>query len=261
MMIPVPLDLSTARILVSNDDGINAPGLVVLEEVARSLSDDVWVVAPETEQSGAGHSLTLQRPLRIRKLGERRFCVDGTPTDCVMLAVNEIITGQRPTLLLSGVNRGGNLGEDITYSGTVAAAMEGTLLGVPSIALSLVCPDREKPRWETPRRHAAGLIRRLVTAPWPANTLMNVNFPDVEADDVTGIKAAGQGQRKLGNNIVKNEDPRGRAYYWVGTARDEDSSLPGTDINIVYAGGIAVTPIYMDMTHRAALAELETLFP
>jgi 5'-nucleotidase len=261
MMIPVPLDLSTARILVSNDDGINAPGLAILEQVARALTDDVWVVAPETEQSGAGHSLTLQRPLRIRKLEDKRFSVDGTPTDCVMLAVKEIMTDHRPTLLLSGVNRGGNMGEDITYSGTVAAAMEGTLLGVPSIALSLSCPDRAQPNWETPLAHAGSVIRRLVTAPWPANTLMNVNFPDVEADAVTGVRATRQGQRKLGNNIVKNVDPRGRAYYWVGTARDEDTSALGTDINVVYGGGIAVTPIYMDLTHHRALADLETLFP
>jgi len=260
MMIPTPFDLSTARILVTNDDGIYAPGLVILEQVARALSDDVWVVAPETEQSGAGHSLTLQRPLRIHELGPRRFSVNGTPTDCVMLAINEIMTGSRPNLLLSGVNRGANMGEDITYSGTVAAAMEGTLLGVPSIALSLVTQYEEEPHWETPSRHAPDVIRRLVTAPWPANTLMNVNFPDCDPDQVLGVRAVRQGQRKIGNNMVRNIDPRGRPYYWIGTAREEDASAPGTDINIVYGGAISITPVFMDLTHHKALAELETIF-
>ncbi len=131
-----PIDLAAARILISNDDGIEAPGLKLLTKVARTLSRDVWVVAPEQEQSGASHSLTLYRPLRVRKLGPRRFAVDGTPTDCVLLAVNVLLRDKRPSLVLSGVNAGGNLGEDVTYSGTVAAAMEATLLGVPAIALS-----------------------------------------------------------------------------------------------------------------------------
>jgi 5'-nucleotidase len=262
MMIPEPFELSTARILVTNDDGIYAPGLAVLEQVARTLSEDVWVVAPETEQSGAGHSLTLLRPLRIHDLGPKRFAVNGTPTDCVMLAVNELMKGQRPTLLLSGVNRGANLGEDITYSGTVAAAMEGTLLEVPSIALSQVTLDGDEPRWATPMQHAAAVIRQLVLrAPWPKNTLMNVNFPDVDPDQVAGVRAVRQGQRRIGNNMVRNIDPRGRAYYWVGTARDDEASAPGTDIHTVNAGAIAVTPVYMDLTHDGALSELETIFP
>ena len=260
-MIPSPIDLSSIRILVTNDDGVHAPGIAVLEQIARSLSDDIWVVAPETEQSGAGHSLTLQRPLRVNELGPKRFAVNGTPTDCVMLAVNEIMKGRRPALLLSGVNRGANLGEDITYSGTVAAAMEGTLLTVPSIALSLVTQDGEEPRWATPLRHAGDIIRRLVAAPWPANTLMNVNFPDCDPDRVTAIRAVRQGQRKIGGGMVKNIDPRGRPYYWVGTAREEDASAPGTDINTVYGGAIAVTPISMDLTHHAGLAELGPVFP
>src|SRR5437773_5276184 len=166
------------RILVTNDDGINAPGLKVLEKIARQLSRDVWVVAPEVEQSGAAHSLTLRRPLQIRRVSPRRFAVDGTPTDCVLLAVNRLVEGRRPDLVLSGVNRGSNLGEDVTYSGTIAAAMEGTLLNLPSIALSQTYQDRDTVSWDTALRHGTALIRRLCAIGWPQDVLINVNFPN-----------------------------------------------------------------------------------
>src|SRR5713226_3018172 len=151
-MLKGPLDLAAARILVTNDDGINAPGLKVMERIARQLSRDVWVVAPEVEQSGAGHSLTLRRPLQVRGVSPRRFAVDGTPTDCVLLAVNRLIEGRRPDLVLSGVNRGSNLGEDVTYSGTIAAAMEATFLGIPSIALSQM-RDGQTIAWHVALKH------------------------------------------------------------------------------------------------------------
>ena len=173
--------LRGARILVSNDDGINAPGLKVLEKMAKSLSDDVWVVAPESEQSASGHSLTLTLPLRVRKISARKFAVNGTPTDSVLLAVQHIILGKRPDLVLSGVNAGGNLGEDITYSGTVAAAMEGALLGIPSIALSQVRVYGENVRWAASEHHGPKIIRKLIREEWPANVLINVNFPDLPA--------------------------------------------------------------------------------
>src|SRR5450432_1271669 len=178
-MFDRPIDLDTARILISNDDGIEAAGLRMLEAVARTLCPDVWVVAPALEQSRAGHSLTLRRPLRIRKLAEQRYAVDGTPTDCVLLAIKFIMKDARPTLVLSGVNAGGNLGEDITYSGTVAAAMEATLLGVPAVALSQHYSRVTGPRWDTGEKFAVQVLRRLAGAPWPRNTLINVNFPDV----------------------------------------------------------------------------------
>ncbi len=251
-----PTELSKARILISNDDGIYAPGIAVLTRIAKALSDDVWVVAPESEQSGAGHSLTLRRPLRIRKLEDRRYGVDGTPTDCVLLAINQILADHKPDLVLSGINRGGNLGEDVTYSGTVAAAMEGTVLGVPSIALSQEFEDRGEVPWATAERFAPDLIRRLWTEGWPRNTLMNINFPPVEPDAVIGVRASTQGRRKIGDQIVEGKDPRGVPYYWIGSIRSEDPTVSGTDLNAVSEGAVAVTPIDMNMTDQPMLTRL-----
>jgi 5'-nucleotidase len=256
-----PIDLAAARILVTNDDGIDAPGLKLLAKVARSLSGDVWVVAPEQEQSGASHSLTLSRPLRIRKLGRRRFAVDGTPTDCVLLAVNAIMRDARPTLVLSGINAGANLGEDVTYSGTVAAAMEATLLELPAIAFSQHYLDRRAIPWKTAEAHAAAVIRRLTAAPWPRNTLINVNFPAVAAAAVAGIAATRQGRRKIGDGVVERADPRGRPYYWIGPLRDEAPDMPGTDLNAVTEGKVSLSPIYLDLTNGPALADLRKVFP
>lgn len=254
------LDLARARILVANDDGIGAPGLKVLERVARSFSKDVWVVAPEQEQSGASHSLTLHLPLRVRKLSARRFAVSGTPTDCVLLALNEIMRDRKPDLVLSGVNRGGNMGEDVTYSGTVAAAMEGTLMDVPSIAFSLDVSSAVTPEWDTAEHLAPEVIAKLATTDWPTDTLMNVNFPNVKPDEVVGIAAVRQGRRKIGGNLVRALDPRNRPYYWIGPTRDEDASRPGTDIHAVANRHVSVTPIHLDLTHKAALADLGRLF-
>lgn len=260
-MFDRPVDLAAARILVTNDDGINAPGLKLLAKVARSLCRDVWVVAPELEQSGASHSLTLSRPLRIRKLAARRFAVDGTPTDCVLLAVNAIMRERPPTLVLSGINAGANLGEDVTYSGTVAAAMEATLLEVPAIALSQHYEDRRAIPWKTAGAHAAAVIRRLAEMRWPRNTLINVNFPAVAADAVQGIAATRQGRRKIGDGVVERADPRGRAYYWIGPLRDETPDMPGTDLHAVTQGKVSLSPIYLDLTNGPALAELQKVFP
>ncbi len=259
-MFDRPIDLAAARVLVTNDDGINAPGLKLLAKVARTLSQDVWIVAPEQEQSGASHSLTLSRPLRIRKLGNRRFAVDGTPTDCVLLAVNTILRDKAPTLVLSGVNAGANLGEDVTYSGTVAAAMEATLLEVPAIAFSQHYQNRSAIPWKTAEAHAARVIRRLTAEPWPRNTLINVNFPAVAPDDVAGIVATRQGRRKIGDGVVERADPRGRPYYWIGPLRDEAPDMPGTDLNAVTEGKVSLSPIYLDLTNGPALAELKKVF-
>jgi 5'-nucleotidase len=259
-MFDTPIDLGAARVLVTNDDGINAPGLKLLAKIARGLCRDVWVVAPEQEQSGSSHSLTLSRPLRIRKLGARRFAVDGTPTDCVLLAINTILRQQPPTLVLSGINAGANLGEDLTYSGTVAAAMEAILLGVPAIALSQHYQDRRAIPWRTAERHAAPVIKRLTALPWPRNTLINVNFPGVAADAVTGVVATRQGRRKIGDGVVERADPRGRAYYWIGPLRDESPDTPGTDLHAVTQGKVSLSPIYLDLTNGPALAELKKVF-
>lgn len=249
------------RILVTNDDGIHAPGLKVLETIARSLSNDVWVIAPETEQSGASHSLTLTEPLRVRKIAAKKFAVRGTPTDCVMLAVNTIMIESKPELVLSGVNRGANLGEDVTYSGTVAAAMEGTLLGVPSIALSQSIRYNKPVKWATAEHHAPELIQKLLTAGWPPGVLININFPDVPHDQVSGVRVASQGQREVTDSMLDQRiDPRGVPYYWIGFRRDEGRSAPTTDLGVVANGGISITPLQLDLTHSPSLAKLKKVF-
>ncbi len=255
------MELARSRILVCNDDGIHAPGLKVLEKIARSLSDDVWVVAPETEQSASGHSLTLTLPLRVRGISARRFAVNGTPTDSVLLAVNHILDDNRPDLVLSGVNAGGNLGEDVTYSGTVAAAMEATLLGVKAIALSQVRRNGKAVRWTPGAHHAAAIIRRLVATGWPDNVLVNVNFPDVAASVVTGVEVTRQGRRKIGERLHQGTDPRNNPYIWIGTERDEDPSFRGSDLEAVHAGKISITPLGLDLTHGRTMSALKKVFP
>ncbi|MHA1536333.1 MAG: 5'/3'-nucleotidase SurE [Alphaproteobacteria bacterium] len=242
------LDLGKARILLSNDDGINATGLEVLERIASKLSKDVWVVAPESEQSGSSHSLTLRQPMRLRKISERKFAVEGTPTDCVLFAVRQVMVDRGPDLVLSGVNRGGNLGDDVTYSGTVAAAMEGALLGIPSIALSQQIDGPHKAKWQTAEAHAPDLIRRLLAIEWSKDTLVNINFPDVPPGAVTGVEIAPQGKRKIGAELEERRDPRGYPYYWFGRMRDEPESDHPTDLTAVRAGAISVTPLHLNLT-------------
>ncbi len=255
-----PLDLARSRILVTNDDGISAPGLKVLERVARTLSRDVWVVAPEVEQSGAAHSLTLRRPLQVRRLSARRYAVDGTPTDCVLLAVNHIIRRKRPDLVLSGVNRGGNLGEDVTYSGTIAAAMEATLLNIPAIALSQMRHGLTA-RWHTAETHAPAVIRKIASIRWAAGVLVNVNFPHVTAEEVTGTRLVRQGRRAASIAVVEATDPVGRPYLWIGDFTSDDAVDPDTDLGAVRAGAIAVTPLHLDLTQMPTLRRMRTLFP
>lgn len=253
-----PMDLAKSRILISNDDGIHAPGLKILEKVAAKLCKDVWVMAPEHENSGAGHSLTLRHPIRMRQLSTRRFACDGTPTDCVLLAINHLLKDDRPTLVLSGINRGANLGEDVHYSGTVAAAMEATLLGVPSIALSLSVPWGQKPHWATAELHAAEIIKKLAKIGWPDDVLMNVNFPHVaDPAKVLGVKSARQGKRKIGDTMVQSRDPRGVPYFWIGDTKSGRVPALGTDLATVIAGYISVTPIGLNMTSKPALAKLK----
>ncbi|MGH6934374.1 MAG: 5'/3'-nucleotidase SurE [Dongiaceae bacterium] len=258
-MFKAPLDLSKARILVTNDDGINAPGLKVLERVARVLCKDVWVVAPEAEQSGAAHSLTLRRPLQVRRLSSRRFAVDGTPTDCVLLAVHHLIAERRPNLVLSGINRGGNLGEDVTYSGTIAAAMEATLLEIPAIAMSQM-RDGLKIRWHTSEHHAPDIIRKLTSVDWPKGVMMNINFPNVAAAAIKGVHYVRQGRRAAGIEIVPIKDPVGRPYLWVGDFTSDVAVGHDTDLASVRNGAISVTPLQLDLTHGAMLRQLRKAF-
>ncbi len=260
MLKRVP-DLAKARVLISNDDGIDAPGLEALEKAIEGLVGEIWVVAPETEQSGAGHSLTLRRPLRIRHLHKRRYAVDGTPTDCVLLAVHQIMKGNQPDLLLSGVNRGGNLGEDVTYSGTVAAAMEGTLLGVPSIALSLVVNDQERPHWPVIRRWLPRVVAGLSTLAWPEGVFMNVNFPSYPADEVCGIETVHQGGCRTGGEIIEGLDAHGVACFRIGPQPEGDRRRKGTDLEAVNRGAVAVTAMSMDLTHKVTQKALKAVFP
>jgi len=254
-----PLKLADARVLISNDDGISAPGLKLLEKAIKPHVREVWVVAPETEQSATSHSLTLRRPLRIRKISRRRFAVDGTPTDSVLLGISEVMKDQQPDLVLSGVNRGGNIGEDVIYSGTVAAAMEGALLGIPSVAFSQVYTDSRKVHWATAEHWIVPVLNHLAKVDWPKNILINVNFPPVNAGDVMSIEAVRQGRRKIGGVLTPGVDPRGEPYYWVGPQREEDRAAIGTDLEAVLRGAIAVTPLTLDLTHTAALRKLQAI--
>jgi 5'-nucleotidase len=254
------VDLADARVLISNDDGIRAPGLKVLEKVMRRLAREVWVVAPDTEQSAASHSLTMRRPLYLRRVGGRRFTVDGTPTDCVLIAIHQVLKDRPPDLVLSGINRGGNLGEDATYSGTVAAAMEGTLLGIRSMALSQLYDEGADAPWATAEAWTVEVLRRLPSFEWPRGVLLNVNFPTVPSAQVTGIKVTMQGRHKIGGTMVEGTDPRGQRYFWISGERQQDEGLRGTDLAAVHGGAVSVTPLCLDLTHRPSMAALEALF-
>jgi 5'-nucleotidase len=250
------VDLAAARVLIANDDGIHAPGLKLLERVVRPLVREVWTVAPETEQSAASHSLTMRRPLYLRKLARRRYAVDGTPTDCVLLAVHQVLKGRPPDLVLSGINRGGNLGEDATYSGTVAAAMEGALLGFPSIAFSLAYDDDDRVDWASAEVWAAKVLQRLAGVAWPRSTVLNVNLPSVPPDRVSGIEVTRQGRHKIGGAMIQGMDPRGHPYFWIGGGRDEDRALAGTDLEAIHRGAVSITPLSLDLTCAEAMPAL-----
>jgi len=251
------------RILLTNDDGIEADGLGVLKKIASEMSDDIWVVAPETDQSGAGHSLTLQDPLRCRPINDQTYAVRGTPTDCVIMGVRYLMRDKPPDLVLSGVNRGQNLADDVTYSGTVAGAIEGTLLGIPSIALSLAT-NMEGPRsvrWETPLHHGADLIRQLLDTGWPEGVMLNVNFPDRHPHKVEGLVVTAQGRRDQGLLTIEDRlDTRGTPYYWFGFERRRSSPAEGTDLWAVYEGRISVTPLNLNLTHDKTCMALKSVF-
>ncbi len=245
------------RILLTNDDGVHAPGMQVLADIAAQISDDVWIVAPETEQSGTAHSLTIHTPLRIKKLAERRFAVTGTPTDSVLMAIQEVLKDKKPDLVLSGINLGSNLGEDVTYSGTVAGAMEGSLLGIRSIALSQDHADYYQPNFDVATAHGVDTIKKLLALEWPSHLLLNVNFPSVALSKVKGIKPIRQGKRKIGICHQQQLDPRGKPYYWITTRRDESLDVAPSDLSAVREGYISVTPLGLDLTDYQMLKALE----
>lgn len=246
------------RILITNDDGIHADGLAALERIAAQLSDDVWVCAPEYEQSGASRALTLAEPLRVRALGERRFATTGTPTDCVMLGVHELVKGGKPDLVLSGVNRGANLAEDVSMSGTVAGAIEGMALGVPSIALSQMGFYEPGESFEPAEAFAPGIIKRLVELGWPADVVLNINFPNRPVSEITEVEVTRQGFRDVHvRHAEKRTDLRGKEYYWIGFRNERSSPPDGTDLRALYEGRISVTPLHIDLTHQPAVFDLK----
>jgi 5'-nucleotidase len=250
----------SVRILLTNDDGVEAEGLHCLERIARTLSDDVWIVAPQEEQSGKGRGITLTEPLRVNRLGERRFAVTGTPTDCVVLAVNDLMGG-KPDLVLSGVNRGHNVGEDCSYSGTVAGALQGMAFGIRSIALSQSLErfhDEVTAHWDTAETFAPGIIRRLLEQKWAPGVVMNLNFPARAPDAVTEVEVTRQGFRGEGEmHAVKRIDLRGRDYFWMSFRGTKQDHQPGTDLRAMDDGRISVTPLHIDLTHRESIHELK----
>lgn len=238
------------RILLTNDDGIHAEGLAVLERIARTLSDDVWVVAPETDQSGFAHSLSLSEPLRIRRIGEKHYAVRGTPTDCVIMGVRSILPGP-PDLVLSGVNSGSNIADDVTYSGTVAGAMEGTLIGIRSIALSQSYHFHEETRvvpWQTAEALGPDLLAKLIATDLPRGVFLNVNFPNCEPGEVEGVEVTAQGRYVHGLWVDERKDGRGLPYYWLRFGKQMETPLAGTDIHALAARRISVTPMKLDLT-------------
>jgi 5'-nucleotidase len=253
-------DWSKHRVLIVNDDGIHAPGIQLLEKIVRRYTDNVWVVAPDEEKSGASHSISMHVPVRIRQIDERHYAVKGTPTDCALLAIYEIMK-ERPTMLLSGINRGANLAEDITYSGTAAAAMEGALLGVPSVALSQVFTPRGHVPWETAEAYAPRILDTLFATEWQPGTFVNVNFPDALPDAVTGVRVVRQGQRPPGSFLPEGRiDGRDVPYYWIKLAYKDGGFEPGSDLEAIRDKAVSVNPIQLDMTAERFRTRLESAF-
>jgi len=242
-------------ILVTNDDGISSPGIKILAKALRSVGD-VYVVAPETEQSAVAHALTLHRPLRFARAGKNTFYINGTPTDCVIIGVNKILP-RKPDILVSGINNGGNLGDDVTYSGTVAAAIEGTLLGIPSIAISLVTSsvinghNGKNLNFKAAADFARKLVNKVLRQGLPDDTLLNVNVPNRET--IKGAAFTKQGKRVYDNAIHEHSDPRGRKCYWIGGGEPQWASGENTDFDAIHDGHISVTPVHLDLTNYKAL--------
>ncbi|WP_185982905.1 5'/3'-nucleotidase SurE [Aureimonas mangrovi] len=249
------------RILLTNDDGIHAEGLEVLRRIAATLSDDVWVVAPETDQSGLSHSLTLSSPLRLRQIEERRFALTGTPTDCVIMALKKVMP-EPPDLVLSGVNAGANICDDVSYSGTVAGAIEGTMLGLRSMALSQAFTpnSNREANWQTAERHAPAIIEKLLTVEAPLSTLFNINFPAIGPDAVVGTRVTRQGKLDYALGLEERRDGRGFPYFWLKFGRQAGREIEGSDIAALGEGFVSVTPLQLDLTDHELRGEMASLF-
>lgn len=238
-----------STILVTNDDGVHSSGIIALFRAMKELGDAV-IVAPDRERSAAGHSLTLHRPLKVEELRENVYCINGTPTDCVTIGINKVLS-KRPSLVVSGINRGANLGDDITYSGTVSAAVEGTIFGIPSIAFSVVS-DRHF-HFETAAHFAARIASYVLEHSLPYDTLLNVNVPNLPKDQIKGIRFTRQGKRVYDNSIQETFDPWGRKHFWIGGGQPYWERGEDMDIDAIEAGFISVTPIHLDLTNHDAL--------
>lgn len=246
------------KILVSNDDGVYAPGIRVLAEHMAEIAQ-IAVVGPDRNRTAASHSLTLHRPLRISRLENGYIAVNGTPTDCVHMAVSGVLDLDidRPDMVVSGINAGENLGDDVFYSGTVAAAIEGRSLGYPSIAVSLSSPSDEFLHYETAAKVTQKLVMLLKTHPLPQDTILSVNVPDVPYDQLKGMEVCRLGRRHFAEKVYKEKDPYGRPIYWIGPAGSEEDGGEGTDFHAIARGYAAVTPLQLDMTKHALLGNLK----
>ena len=253
-------DATSKRVLIVNDDGIDAPGLVLLEKLVRRFTDDVWVVAPDEERSGAGHSVSISHPIRVRQRDERHFAVKGTPTDCALLGVHEFLGDRAPDILLSGINAGPNLAEDVSYSGTCSAAMEGAMLGIPSVALSQVLAYQQPIHWDTSEAVLPAILERLLATPWRAGSFVNVNVPDVAPEAVTGVRLTHQGRRPPGSfKPVRRVDERYVPYYWIKIGHMQGGFDEGSDLAAIRDGAVSVTPLQLDMTDREMRIDLSGL--
>ncbi len=249
------------RILLTNDDGVQATGLAVLRRIAAQISDDVWVCAPDTEQSAASRGVSLHNPVRLKKTEDKVFSVTGTPTDSVIVAMKDLFHDKKPDLVLSGVNRGQNLAEDVTFSGTVAGALQGMQMGVPSIALSLArgFQGANSLPWETAEAHGPKLIKDLISKGWPEKVILSINFPDTSPEDVKGIQITRQGHRDFQmSDVDKRRHPRGGHYYWLTYGAAKSNPPEGTDLRAIYEGYISVTPLHTDLTHELTVTTLKT---
>ncbi len=250
----IPAMESQPKILVTNDDGIHCEGILILAKALREVGE-VYVVAPDREESAIAHSLTLHRPLRVKKIKKNFYAVDGTPADCVHLGVNAILPG-RPKLIASGINQGGNLGDDVTYSGTVSAAFEGTLLGIPSFAISLV--SRSHFKFHAAARFAVRVARSIIKGGLPNDTLLNINVPNLKEEEIKSYKITEQGRWiHNGNAVVEKVDPRGKKYYWIGSGQMVFNKKKNSDFEAVRNGFISITPLHLDLTNYASIRELK----
>ncbi len=248
---------TSPRVLIVNDDGIDGPGIRLLEELVGRFSDDVWVVAPDEERSGAGHSISISHPIRVKQRDERHFAIKGSPTDCALLGIHELLGDRKPDILFSGINAGPNLAEDITYSGTCSAAMEGAMLGIPSVALSQFLRYQQPVHWDTSRHYLPGIIERLMQHPVRPGTFVNVNVPDRPIAAITGIRITSQGRRPPGSYLPKRRiDERTVPYYWIKIAHLEGEIEDCTDLAAMRDGAISITPLQLDMTDRLLAHDL-----